>query len=99
MRWRRTAIRIGCAAATLALAGCATPGYSPSRIQSELVQAGATPKQAQCVTDKLSDTFDLTQLGSHSEPSKGTKKGDVDEFATTRAILRTCGVKLPLQPR
>ena len=68
VRWRRTAIRTGCAAAALALAGCATPGYSPTRIQSELVRAG-------------------------------THKGDVDEFATTRAILKKCGVNLPLQQR
>jgi hypothetical protein len=86
-------------ASALALAGCATPGFSPNRIQAELIRAGATPKQAECVTDGLADTFDLTQLGSHSEPSKGTKKGDTDEFAETRAILKKCGLKLPLQPR
>ena len=96
VRWRQTVTRIGCAAIALALAGCATPGYSPGRIQSELVKAGATSKQAQCVTDGLSAKFDENQLGSHSEPHSD---GKVDEFKETRLILQKCGLKLPLQPR
>jgi hypothetical protein len=83
-------------AAVLAFAGCATPGYSPGRIQSELVKAGATTTQAQCVTDGLTNKFDENQLGSHSEPRAD---GKVDEFKETRAILKKCGLKLPLQPR
>ena len=94
-------------ALALVLTGCATPGYNPTRIQSELVQAGTTPGQAACVTNRLSGTFDLTQLGSHSDPSvEGPKKklpdGSVkvlpSEFELTRTILQQCGVKLPLQP-
>jgi hypothetical protein len=75
----------------VALAGCATPGYNASRLQSELVRAGTTLEQARCVTNGLTDKFDENQLGSHSAPTSG-------EDATTRAILATCKVKLPLQP-
>ncbi len=83
-------------AAGAVLAGCATPGYSPTRIQSELVHAGTTPAQAQCVTTKLSNTFDENQLGSHSEPHSDK---NVDEYKLTRDILKQCGVTLPLQQR
>jgi hypothetical protein len=78
--------------ALLAIAGCATPGYNASRIGSELVRAGATPEQARCVTDGLSNKYDGNQLGSHSEPS-------VKELNYTRLILKRCNVTLPLQPR
>jgi hypothetical protein len=82
---------IGCAAGALALAGCATPGYNASRLQSQLVRAGTTVEEARCVTNGLADTFDENQLGSHSAPTS-------TELAKTRAILATCKVKLPLQP-
>jgi hypothetical protein len=67
---RRTSTRLGSvvavlAVAAIALAACATPGYSPKRIESELVQAGATPAQARCVADALPDSIDLNALGSH----------------------------------
>jgi hypothetical protein len=94
-------------AAALVLASCAAPGYNPSRIQSELVKAGTTPSEARCVTDRLRVQFDLNQLGSHSAPSalRGTPKpGDPpgtdyrseDEKAV--AIIKGCGIKLPLDP-
>jgi hypothetical protein len=79
-------------AAVFALAGCATPGYNPTRLESQLVHAGATRAEARCVTDGLSATFDENQLGSHSSPAD-------KELATTRQILERCGVNLPLQPR
>jgi hypothetical protein len=75
-----------------ALAGCATPGYNPTRLESQLVHAGTTPAQAKCVTDGLSATFDEGQLGSHSSPTD-------EEVAKTRLILERCEVSLPLQPR
>ena len=73
------------------LAGCATPGFNASRLQSELVHAGTTVDQARCVTKGLTDAFDESQLGSHSAPTAG-------ELTTTRTILSRCQVKLPLQP-
>jgi len=88
--WRRATTILGCVAA-VALAGCATPGYSPSRIESELVRAGATPQQARCVTNKFNDQFDLTYLGSHSEPTPA-------EMDDARVILKQCNVTLPLEP-
>lgn len=83
---------IGCLAGALALAGCATPGYNASRLQSQLVRAGTTLTQARCVTNALTNTFDENQLGSHSAPTG-------NEIAQTRTILATCKVKLPLRPR
>lgn len=76
----------------VALAGCATPGYNRSRIESELVRAGATPEQARCVTEGLTDKYAESQLGSHSEPRP-------DEIDYTRVLLKRCNVTLPLQPR
>ena len=73
------------------LAGCATPGYNPTKIQSELVHAGATTTQARCVTDGLSKKYDANQLGSHSQPI-------AKEFAYTRVLLKKCNVTLPLLP-
>ena len=75
----------------LAIAACAAPGFDASKLQSELVHAGATVDQARCVTQGLTDTFDENQLGSHSAPTE-------DELTTTRAVLSRCQVKLPLQP-
>ncbi len=94
-------------AAALALTSCAAPGYSPTKIESELVKAGTTPEQARCVADKLPKTFDLNQLGSHSAPSAirptpqpsdppGMKYESEDEKAV--AIVKSCGIKLPLNP-
>ncbi len=87
------------------LAGCATPGYNPGRIQSELVKAGATPKQAQCVAAALPDSIDQNALGSHSAPSAVTTGTDPktkqklkSEYQLTRDVLKGCGVTLPLAP-
>jgi hypothetical protein len=88
--WRRARAVFGCAA-VVAVAGCATPGYNPSRIESELVRAGATREQARCVTESLTNTYDENQLGSHSEPGPA-------ELQKTRDILKACKVTLPLQP-
>lgn len=90
MTWRRATTVLGCAA-VVALAGCATPGFSQSRIESELVRAGATPEQARCVSQGLTDKYDESQLGSHSEPRP-------EEVDYTRLILKRCKVTLPLQP-
>jgi hypothetical protein len=97
----------GCLAALVVLGGCAAPGYNPTRIESELVKAGTTPKQASCVADQLRATFDLNQLGSHSAPSAirptpkpgdppGTKYESEDEKAVD--VIKGCGIKLPLDP-
>jgi hypothetical protein len=82
---------VGCVVGALAMAGCAAPGFDASKLQSELVHAGATVDQARCVTQGLTDTFDENQLGSHSAPT-------AQELTKTRAILSKCQIKLPLQP-
>ena len=69
-------------------AGCAQSGYDVNKLQRELVRAGLTPSQAQCVTDGMQGTFDINQLGSHSEPTQ-------KEIDTTRSIVEGCGVRLP----
>jgi hypothetical protein len=97
---------VGVGAAAL-LSGCATPGYNPPRLQSQLEHAGATSAQAQCVTRGLRDTFDQSQLGSHSAPSllRPVKKPTdppgkkyENEYELTRDILKQCKVTLPLNP-
>jgi hypothetical protein len=89
--WRAATTALVCLAVA-ALAGCATPGYNPSRIESELVRAGATREQARCVTQALSDKYDERQLGSHSEPSPA-------EIDFTRLVLKRCKVTVPAQPQ
>jgi len=83
---------VGCVVCASVLAGCATPGYDESKLQSQLEHAGTTAPQAQCVTNGLTDKYTVTQLGSHSEPSE-------NELVFTRGLLAKCGIKLPLQPR
>jgi hypothetical protein len=101
------AVGCGCLLGALTVAGCATPGYNPTRLESELVKAGTTPSQAQCVTQGLSGTFDTNQLGSHSAPSlipPKPKKTDPpgtkyeNEYELTRDILHDCKVTLALNP-
>jgi hypothetical protein len=97
----------GCLAALVVLVGCAAPGYNPTRIESELVRAGTTPKQARCVADQLPDTFDLNQLGSHSAPSAIRPKPQPDdppgtkyesEYEKAVDVIKDCGIKLQLDP-
>jgi hypothetical protein len=79
---------VAVAVAAVALAACAQPGYSASKLQRELRRAGVSPQQAQCVTDAMENTFDPLKLGSHAEPS-------ADDLARVRALLNKCGVKTP----
>ncbi len=78
---------VACAVAFAATA-CAQPGYDAGKLRRELVKAGATPQQAQCVTDGLENGFDLHQLGSHTEPTS-------KDLAKARALIVKCGIKLP----
>lgn len=89
----------GCVVGALTFAGCATPGYNPTRLESELVNAGTTPSQAECVTNGLSAKFDTNQLGSHSPPSLiKVGKTNENEYEVTRDVLKACKVTLALSP-
>jgi hypothetical protein len=76
--------------ALLALASCASPGYDPGRIRSELRRAGLTDAQARCVTDGMEKAFDPRELSIYSDPN-------AQELATTRGLVAKCGLKLPPQ--
>ena len=76
------------AAGVAAFGGCASPGYSASKLQRELTEAGLTAEQAKCVTDGMEEKLNLDQLASYSEPT-------AQEFAKTREILLRCKVTLP----
>lgn len=67
------------------LASCASPGYSPTKLERQLVDAGLSSTQATCVTNALEDTYDRGQLGSRSEPT-------VRELQKTRTLLIGCDV-------
>jgi len=72
------------------LASCASTGYDPGRVQSELRRAGLTDAQARCVTNAMEKAFDPRELSTYSDPT-------AQELATTRGLSTKCGVKLPPQ--
>ncbi|HTL85949.1 MAG TPA: hypothetical protein VL856_12250 [Acidimicrobiia bacterium] len=74
----------------LVLASCASTGYDPSRVQSELRRAGLTDVQARCVTNAMEKAFDPRELSVYSDPN-------AQELATTRGLVTKCGVSLPPQ--
>jgi hypothetical protein len=91
MRWRKAVVAAACATAAVVAGGCATSGYDAGKLRSQLEGAGATPQQASCVVEGLSNKYAESQLGSHSAPSER-------EYAYTRELLAQCKVNLPLQP-
>ena len=76
------------AVAVVGLAACAQTSYDATKLQSELHRAGVAPDAARCVTNALENTFDIGQLGSHTEPT-------AQEIETTRRLLADCGVNQP----
>jgi hypothetical protein len=75
-------------ATSVMLGGCAQSGYDTRRLERELERAGVPAAQAQCVTAGLERTFDVQQLGSHSEPTERERQ-------RTRELLAQCGVNRP----
>jgi hypothetical protein len=67
------------------LAACASPGYNATKLERQLTEAGLTPTEAGCVTDKLENTYDQRQLGSRSDPT-------VRELQKTRTLLLACKI-------
>jgi hypothetical protein len=84
---------LGCGFGALALGACATPGYSPGRVESELVQAGATPVEARCVAEKFPDKIDLSALGSHSPPVAITTPAIPPPSTTPPTIIRPTTIR------
>jgi hypothetical protein len=76
------------ATASPVLGGCAQSGYDTRRLERELERAGIPTTQAQCVTAGLERTFDVQQLGSHSDPTERERQ-------RTRDVLAQCGVNKP----
>ena len=76
---------------SLVLSGCAQPTFNAQKLQRQLVQAGATPEQAQCVTTSLENSFDTNQLASHSDPTP-------TEVDKVHQLLLLCKVKLTPPP-
>ena len=76
------------ATASPVLGGCAQSGYDTRRLERELERAGIPTTQAQCVTAGLERTFDVQQLGSHSDPTERERQ-------RTRDVLTQCGVNKP----
>ncbi len=86
MRFPATAAVLACVGA-LVVSACAQSGYDAQKLQTELVRAGATVEQARCVTNRMENTFDLHELGTHGEPTS-------TEIDTTRRLLVACNVNL-----
>jgi hypothetical protein len=72
------------------LVSCASTGYDPARVQSELRQAGLTNEQARCVTNEMEKEFDPRVLSTYSDPT-------APELAKARSLVARCGVNLPRQ--
>ena len=78
--------------AAVLLAACASSGYDASSLQRQLVRAGLTSKQADCVTNAMEDHFDLQRLGAHTSVT-------ATEIRVQRQLLVSCGVKVRPKPR
>ncbi len=68
--------------------GCAQSGYDTGKLEREMERAGVPAARAQCVTAGLERTFDVQQLGSHSDPTQRERQ-------RTRDVLAQCGVNKP----
>jgi hypothetical protein len=71
----------------LLAAACANPGYDSDEYRSELVEAGLTREEADCVADGLERTFGDQRLNSRNEVTE-------EEYAEMVEILDRCGVEV-----
>jgi hypothetical protein len=77
--------------AAVLLAACASSGYNASSLQRQLVRAGLTSKQSDCVTNAMEDHFDVRRLGAHASVT-------ANEIRVQRELLVNCGVKVRPKP-
>ena len=68
-------------------AACAAGGYDAGAVRRHLVDAGLSPKAADCVVLHMGPRFGEDRLSARADPTAA-------ELAAERALLRTCGVKL-----
>jgi hypothetical protein len=84
-RFRRAALIVAIGALC---AACAAGGYSAGSTRRHLMQAGLSASQADCVVLHMGPRFGDDRLNQRVQPTP-------KELAAMRALLRTCGVKLP----
>ena len=69
-------------------AACAASGYDAGAVRRHLVEAGVSPEAADCVVLHMGPRIGDERLGARADPTAA-------EIAAERALMRTCGVKLP----
>jgi hypothetical protein len=82
-KWFRRAGSI--VAIGLLLTGCAAGGYHAGSVRRHLIDAGVSPKAADCVVLHMGPRFGDERLGAHTEATNL-------EIEAMRALLKTCGV-------
>jgi len=70
------------------LSACAASGYDAGGVRRHLVDAGVSPRAADCVVLRMGPRFGDERLGARAEPS-------AKEVEAERVLLRTCGVRVP----
>jgi hypothetical protein len=83
-RFRRAGLIVAIGAL---LTGCAAGGYNAGSVRSHLVDAGVSPKAADCVVLRMGPVFGDERLGAHTEVNDS-------EVAAMRKLLRRCGVNV-----
>jgi hypothetical protein len=87
----RRALVIVIAALLVGTAGCANPSYDEDAKRAELIRAGLTDAQAQCVTSEMAKEFEPPRLDAHAPATES-------EHAKMVAILDECDVNLSAEP-
>jgi hypothetical protein len=84
-RFRRAGLIVAIGALCSA---CAAGGYDAGAVRRHLVKAGLSQEAADCVVLHMGPRFGDERLGARADPTAA-------EIAAERALMRTCGVKLP----
>jgi len=69
------------------LSACAASGYDAGGVRRHLVDAGVSPRAADCVVLRMGPVFGDERLGAHTEVNDS-------EVAAMRKLLRRCGVNV-----
>ena len=79
-RFRRAGLIVAIGAL---LTGCAASGYDAGAVRRHLVDAGVSPKAADCVVLHMGPRFGDERLGAHTEATSSERKA-------MRDLLETC---------